>query len=293
MNISACVFIKNAFEGAFTIFESMAGLMPLVDEYVILDLSSTDGTFEALADIQRANKKVKLYTGDWPTQDAGAFATLANDVVRLCKNEVVIYHQADEIWHEDLLRMTKHYLEAGNHDLAFWRIQYRDNFQRVKWFPHLVHRVGYKSDDPALNWGKRNFEFVGDGMNTTRQWDAKICSDYGGEYFPKWGDMKDEGIKPYTNQMILDVSLVGGFRDNIVERRAKHAPFWHEPPAIEGKPAAQWQQEAEENPDWTRSESPFNIPAIMRYHVGKTRYELRQELKDALCNDTCQWMVGL
>lgn len=293
MNISACVFIKNTFEGAFCVFESMAGLMPLVDEYVILDLGSTDGTFEALTDIQRANKKVKVYTGDWPTQDAGAFATLANDVIHLCKNEVVIYHQADEIWHEDLLRLTRRYLEAGYNDLAFWRIQYRDNFQRVKWFPHLVHRVGYKSDMPELNWGKKNFEFVGDGMNTTRSWDAKICSDYGGEYFPQWGTFGNDGIKKYVNQMIMDVSLVGGFRDNIVERRAKHAPFWHEPPTIEGKPAAQWQQEAEANLDWIRSESPFNIPAVMRYHVGKTRYELRQELKDALCNDACERIVGL
>lgn len=292
MNISACCFIKNTFEGAFCLWESMASLLPFVNEYVVLDLGSTDGTYEVLHDIASANPKVKLFTGDWPSIDAGAFATLANDVVKLCSNDVVIYHQADEIWHEDLLQLMQQRFGARQNDLAFWRIQYRDNFQKVKWFPHLVHRIGYRGE-PKFNADKNNFEFVGDGMNTTRSWDAKICSDYGGEYFPKWGEMGDEGIKPYVNQMIMDVSLVGGFRDNIVERRAKHAPFWHEEPTIEGKPASQWKDDAMNNPAWTRPVSPFNLPHIMRYHIGKTKYELRPGLKDALCLDNTIGWLGL
>ena len=283
MNISACCFIKDTFTGAFCLWESLASLLPFVNEYIILDLGSTDGTYETLQDIASANPKVKLHQGNWPIIDAGAFATLANDVINLCSNEMVIYHQADEIWHEDLLRLMQQRFDAGQYDLSFWRIQYRDNFQRVKWFPHLVHRVGIKS----------RFNFVGDGMNTDRTWDAKICSDYGGEYFPRWGEMGDEGIKPYVNQMIMDVSLVGGFRDNIVERRAKHAPFWHEEPTIEGKPASEWYAQALQNPDWRKIVSPFNLPRIMQYHVGKVKYEFRQELLDAIKVDDTKGVIGL
>lgn len=283
-NLSACVFIKDTFKGAFCIFESLCSLMHLADEFIILDLGSTDGTAEALADIAAHNPKVKLLHGTWPVIDAGAFATLANELIDRCRYDRILYFQADEIWHENLLRLTETMLADGLSDLAFWRIQYRDNFQKVKWFPHLVHRVGDKG----------RFNFVGDGMTTDRTWDAQIASTYGGEWFPQWGGLGDEGIKPYTHEMIMDVSLVGGFRDNIIERRALHAPFWHEEPHIEGKPASEWAAAAMGNPDWTRTESPFNLPAVMRWHVGRPRYELRPDLLQALRDDrTREYIEGL
>lgn len=282
--LSACVFIRNCFTGAFCLFESMASLLPFADEFLVLDLGSSDGTLEVLRDIERHNPKVRLMTGEWPTIDAGVFATLANDLVRECRHEQVLYYQADEIWHEDLLGRMKAEFEAGNFDLSFWRIQYRDNWQAVKWFPHPVHRVGIKG----------RFNFAGDGMTTDRTWDARLCSQYDGGWFTRWGELGQEGIKPYVGDMIMDVSLVGGFRDNIIERRALHAPFWHEEPTVEGKPAGQWAAEALANPAWTQPDSPYNLPAIMRWHVGRTRYELRPELLEALRTDrAAEYLAGL
>lgn len=281
--VSACCFIRNTYTGAFCIFESMAQFLPLCQEMIILDLGSDDGTLEILTDIARLNPKVKLVSGSFTFTDANVFATLANDLIAMCQHDNVIYWQADEIWHENLIQIMRQKFEQGQFDLSFWRIQYRDNFQRVKWFPHLVHRVGIRGTD--LNEGKNNFEFNGDGMNTTRSWDARICSNYGGEMFPLWGDLGHDGIKPYVNEMITDVSLVGGFRDNIPERRRMHAPFWHEEPTIEGKLEALWYAEALNNPDWTKPDSPYNLPAILRWHVGRVKYELRPELLEALRKD--------
>ncbi len=274
-NLSACVFIKDCFVGAFCLFESLATLLPLADEFIVLDLGSTDGTAEALADIAAHNPKVKLLHGTWPVIDAGAFATLANDLVAQCRYERVLYYQSDEVWHPRLLALTEEMLAQGMPDLAFWRIQYGYNFSKVRWFPHLVHRVGMRG----------NFNFVGDGMSTDRTFDANICSDYGGEWFPKWGSLGDEGIKPYVDQMIMDVSLMGGFLENIGDRRGLHAPFWHEPPTIEGQDALKWMETERQNPVWAATTSPFNLPPIMRYHVGKPRYELRPELLEALKSD--------
>jgi glycosyltransferase involved in cell wall biosynthesis len=281
--VSACVFIRDCFKGAFCLFESMACLLPFVDEFLVMDLGSSDGTLQILREIELANPRVRVVNGRFPVVDAGAFATLANDLIAMCQNERVIYFQADEIWHEDLLRLMEQKFQAGRFDLSFWRIQYRDNFQEVKWFPHFVHRVGYKD----------GFNFVGDGMNTDRYMAAELCSTYDGGWFTKWGELGQERIKPYVHEMITDISLVGGFRDNIVERRALHAPFWHEEPTIEGKPASQWKAEAEANLDWTKTESPYNLPWILRWHVGRTRYELRPELLDALKRDDTRGLVGL
>lgn len=291
--ISACCFIRNNSVG-FCLYESLASLLPLCSEAIIMDLGSDDGTLEILRDISQGNPKVNVISmGSFPFTDANVFATLANDLIAMCHNDNVLYWQADEIWHEDLLKLMAQRFERGEFDLSFWRIQYANNFQYVKWFPQLVHRVGIRGSN--MNVGKNNFEFDGDGMNTTRMWDAKICSTYGGEYFPKWGSMGQDGIKPYVNEMITDVSLLGGFRDNIPERRRMHAPFWHEEPDIpyfdkvtKQQPrmsSSEWMTAALVDSDWTKLESPYNLPAILKWHVGRTHYELRPELLQALKED--------
>lgn len=292
-NLSACCFIRNTFKGAFCLWESMASFLPFVSEMLIMDLGSDDGTLEVLQDIASHNSKVRLVSGSFYKIDANVFATLANDMIAMCTYDNVLYWQADEIWHEDLLKLMKQRFEAGQFDLSFWRIQYANNFQYVKWFPHLIHAVGQKG----------RFNFVGDGMNTDRVWDAKICSNFGGEMFPKWGGLGQEGIKPYINEMSTDVSLIGGFRDNIPDRRRMHAPFWHEEPTIpyylkeDGKqPHMQesaWYARALGDEDWTKTESPYNLPKLLRWHVGRVKYELRPDLLEALRQDKTREYIGI
>lgn len=294
MNLSACCFIRNTFSGAYMLPESIAQFLPFVEEMVILDLGSTDGTVEFLREIAHHNHKIKVILRDsFPFEDAGVFASLANELVDFCKHPNVIYWQADEIWHENLLRLMEERLNQGQFDLSFWRIQYANNFQYVKWFPHLVHRVGQKGQ----------FNFNGDGMNTNRVWDAKICSNYGGEMFPKWGELGQEGIKPYVNEMVTDISLLGGFRDNIPPRRRMHAPFWHEEPTIpyynreNGQQLHvgehEWMTRALNDKDWLKTESPYNLPKILRYHVGRPTYTLRPEILEAIKNDTTRTTLGI
>ncbi len=274
--LSICVFISNTFDGAFCFFEGMATLLPYASEFIVLDLGSTDGTLEYLQEISDCNKKVKLLQGRFDKIDANVFATLANDLIAECQYNNILYYQSDEIWHDDLLGVMEKVFIDGIFDLSFWRIQYRENFQKVKWFPHIVHRVGQKS----------NFHFVGDGMNTNRIFDAKICSTYGGEWFPKWYDeFKDKEGQLPVNEMILDVSMVGAFLENIPIRRQLHAPFWHEEPHIENKPANEWMAIERENPNWYKVTTPFNIPTIMHYHLGRPKYELRPDLLEAIKED--------
>ena len=274
--ISGCTFIRDTIVGAFCLFESMASLLPFVDDMHILDLGSTDGTKELVQEIADANPRVSLWHGQFSKIDAGAFADAANDCIALVGHDNVLFWQADEIWHEDLLLRMEERFKNGEFDLSFWRYQLRDNFQKMKWPPHPVHRVGYRKE------GK--FNFVNDGMNSDRTWDARLCSEYDGGYFLKWGQMDPLTIP--VNDMIMDVSLVGAFRENIVRRRQLHAPMWHEPPTIEGMDADRWYKAALENPDWTKQDTPYDIPAIMRWHVGRVQYSVRPDLIEALKADT-------
>ncbi len=305
--VSACVFIRNNFDGAFCLFESIVSILPFVSEFVIMDLGSDDGTLETLREITEANSKFKLIIKDkFPHNDASVFADLANELIDFCQYDNVLYYQADEIWHQDLLKQMEKRFIQGEFDLSFWRVQFKANFQSLKWFPHIVHRVGPKN----------NFNFVGDGMNSDRYMDAKFCyEDYNAGWFSRWGTEFDfdgnaisgkmQNDTPYKmpiHEMITDVSLVGGFLENIVIRKGLHLPFWNEGnvPQIRDidndhilMDAPLWMDKQRKNLQWSLRVSPFNLPKILKGLVGETKYYLRPELLEAIKNDDTRGLIGL
>jgi glycosyltransferase involved in cell wall biosynthesis len=255
----------------------MHQLLPLCDEFIVMDLGSTDGTLEILKEIEAANHKVRVVESRFHFYDANVFAVLANDLIAMCNYDSVLYYQSDEIWHEDLVELTKQKLYEGHRDLSFWRVQLKYNFQEIKWYPHPVHRVGSKD----------NFEFDGDGMNTKRTFDTTMVSSYGLGEFTQWGDKyKYNPVALPTNEMILDVSLTGAFLDNIPDRRRMHLPFWGEgdvmPADEQGLSVDAWYNQQKQNKDWHLYSTKFNIPKIMKYHLGRPRYTLRPHLLEAL-----------
>lgn len=286
MKISGATFIKNNFKGAFCLLESLASWLCVCDEVIILDLGSTDGTLGVLNEVASKNKRVHIAPSRFKVQDASAFATAANDVISLCSPGRVIFWQADEIPHEHLLfEHIRPALREERDDLSFWRYQLKWNFQQLKWSPHLVHRVGNRG----------NFTLVDDGMNSKNVWDtALVGGEYDGGWFTKWGELYGErgGQQPAhelpTDHMIFDVSMSGGFRDNIPFRSMAHAPFWHQSPVVEGDALEKWQETTATLPEWTLQTTKFDIPAIMRWHLGRTVYTVRGELLDVLCNDVCE-----
>lgn len=308
VKLSICVFIKDNNAGAFGLWESMASLMPLADEFFILDLGSTDGTWETLQRLATKNKKIRIEQGEFPINpvtnliDAGSFAELPNAMIPTCKNDLVMYYQADEIFHENLLKIVvKELSDLKNfRGLSFWRYQLRNNFQYIKWPPHLVHRIDYK--DQLI--------FVDDGMNTAKVNDAKIAGSYGGDWFTRWGqeyskgeyELVDDNGNPYiygtkkryftegkypyelpTEEMILDISSTGGFLDNIIEKRTKHAPLWREKSdtiSIRGRKVAiqHWYNLQKTLSAWNKKDTPFNIPGIIKPLLGLRRYPQREEI---------------
>ena len=90
-----------------------------------------------------------------------------------------------------------------------------------------------------------------------------------------------------TNEMILDISSIGGFLDNIKFKNNAHAPMWRTTQRainIEGKfyDIDEWYAIQKNLPDWTKTDTPFNIPKIMKPLVGLTKYPVRQDLLDKI-----------
>lgn len=276
-NLSGCVFIRNTFKGAFCLFESMYQILPFCDEMIVMDLGSDDGTLEVLNEIAARNPKIEIVHSKFYENDAAIFAKLANDLVKMASHPHVFYFQSDEIWHENLIGLTKQALDEGRRDLTFWRVQLRYNFQQMKWYPHPVHRVAPKD----------NFVFTQDGMNSNRVFDVPVVGNWDLSHYRLWDpDYSSHPVDMPFDEMVLDVSLTGAFLDNIPDRRRMHLPFWHEGEVMPGDegglPIDTWHNQQRMNQDWYRRDTPFNIPQIMRYHLGKRRYELRPELLEAL-----------
>lgn len=301
--LSAATFVKNSTLG-FCLFESMASWLPLVEEFVVLDMGSTDKvTVETLSYLAMENPKIKFYQERFTRDDASAFADAANRCVELCSNDNVLFYQADEIPHPYLLRLAQKRFEAGEFDLSFWRYQLKENFQVVKWLPHIVHRVGHKD----------SFNFVIDGMNSDRYLDAKLVYDkFSGGCFPTWGVVYElSGYKKMdadvdqdtwnkfpgklpTHEMLLDVSKNGGFRDLVCPRADAHFPFWNDPwPNVDGERLGSWWEREKDNANWLVPVTHFDIPPIMEYHLGKTTYKIRDELIEAIAADRTEVMIGL
>ena len=154
----------------------------------------------------------------------------------------------------------------------------------MKWPPHPVHRLGTKG----------RFHFVGDGMNTDRYFEPPVCSEYNMGWFTRWGEeWKGRYPELPTHEMVLDVSASGGFIENIIQKRALHAPMWREAPNVDGVPIKKWMTRERGNPNWTKQSTPFNIPHIMKWHVGRIKYDVRPELIEALKNNKTEEMLGL
>ncbi len=279
--ISGVTFAIDAIRGAVCLFESMASMLPLVDELIVIDLGSTDGTLSKLAEISEHNKKIKILNSRFSSNTPAAFADMANECVAACSNEHVIFWQADEIWHQYVLKRMQEKFEDGIYDLVFWRIQLKTNFQEVGWFPHPIHRVGPKDD----------FVFEKDGMNTNRTYGIEICSEYNMGQFLKWGDMDPMDLP--MHEFVLDISKKGGFVDSIKNRAIFHAPMWNEVPNVDGKPINEWYEEQMHDPRWELPSSPFNIPQIIKGLVGMRKYEVRPELIEALKKDDTRELIGL
>jgi hypothetical protein len=175
----------------------------------------------------------------------------------------------------------KQKFDNNEFDLSFWRIQYQENWQKIKWCPHIVHRVGKKNN---FHFADKEIEgkWVNtDGMNSDRYGEATLCSTFGAEYFPNWGDMFKKNpldVNNYNHEFIMDVSNTGGFINNIIDKRKMHGPFWNEGCTVNGEPCEQWYKRERDNPNWTKQTTPFNIPPVMMYHLGRTKYTVRKEL---------------
>lgn len=242
VKVSGFSYIHNALHGGYPIVEAIEAIRDYVDEIVIVDCQSDDGTRQVLDKLG-----VRIIDGEWGDK-AGETLAKAHALNVECRGDVIVHFEADEVFDHNLIREVYLEIDMGNYDLAVWRLQLCQNFQRCQWYPELVHRVYPKGT------------VVKNGHTTNKHNEATAISQV-------WGYLWD---------------CTNCFRDNWQGRFEQQTSLWgHSEPVYRRVPLHFLQSPTDfdvgaflQEPEWEWNTTPFNIPQVLRHLVGKTRYEV-------------------
>ncbi len=260
--ISGFTFIHNAISSGYPIVEAIRAVQPYVDEVVVVDMQSTDSTREVLEALSRKcldgceNQlfckcaPIRILNGFWGNQ-AGETLRQAHSKYKECARNNIIHFEADEVYDDRLIRRIVELIKAGRTDIAVMRLQIEQNFQRCRWYPEPVHRIF-----PKLSNTRK------EGHTTNRHEQALVLG-------PEDGFLWD---------------VTNCFRDNWFNRVDKQAQLRDELPhhLMVGLHCLNQVRlsaaEVEMNlhgRHFTWTDTPFNIPEILRPLVGMVRYEAK------------------
>lgn len=237
MKLSAFTFAYNAIEGGMPIIEAIAAVRPYVDEILAVDCQSTDDTRRVL---QATCDRVI----DGPAWEGRDIQHQVFEYHRECQGDVIVLFEADEVYSETLLSEIHWAIEKGHRDIGVHRIQIEQNFQRVREYPTPCYRVFPK----------------------------------GGGYYHKHPTHCPDGVYvlPPTAGYLWDCSNC--FKYNWGIRRVNQAKVWGDPHTYAvARHFTEPNQRMDgffSQPHWDFTETPLNIPLVLRPLLGKPKYEV-------------------
>jgi glycosyltransferase involved in cell wall biosynthesis len=259
---SGFTFIHNALDGGYPIAEAIHAIQTYVDEVVVVDCASTDGTGELLErladtpiyDIFGRNKTIplRIIGGKWGSQ-AGETLRQAHSKYIECDGDVIVHFEADEVYSDRLIRSVVSYIKAGRPDdchLSVMRLQLEQNFQRCRWYPEPVHRIfprlsGARKEGHTTDQHERSFLLT---EKSGYLWDITNC------FRDNWFNRVEAQAKLRGEQPnYLMVGHHCNWQVNLSENDARQRVY--------------------SSKHWTWTRTPFNIPEILIPLVGQVKYE--------------------
>ena len=146
MKISAYSYVRNGFQLAYPFINSIQSVLPIVDEFIMVVGDSTDGTREAILNLQ--SDKIKIIDSVWDMslrKDGKLFAQQANLGLDPLKGDWILHIQADEVIHENDIHRLKEYM-----------VKY-DSDPKVEGF--LFPFLNFRGDYFHINTGRKSHRF--------------------------------------------------------------------------------------------------------------------------------------
>jgi len=260
MSISGFTFVHNALNAGIPIRESINAVLPYVDELVVVDAESNDGTREWLDAFRTSfcpetERTCRIIDAKWGT-DGGETLKRLHAMNVECEGDVIIHFEADEVFDDKLIKRVKNLIDKGANSLLVWRLQVEQNFQRIRWYPELVHRVFKKGTVIKEGHTTNRHDIAGEMSPKGFIWDVTNC--FRDQWYPRIQQQAE--LRKDTE--------TGGLN---LRRVPLH--FNHNIDLLDPNVKDKTLQDFLDEPHWLWTETPLNIPDILKPLVGKTKYE--------------------
>lgn len=262
--VSGWMIARNAMRAGYPIVEAILSVLPLCDEFVVMN-DSCDSTEEVLTRMGRRYGKIRVVNRPWPFRKYRdhALAMVTQWGMDECRGDWLICVQADEVFHESALPRMQTIIDGDLAPaVAFHRMQLSENFQ-TNHAEHAVTRMAKRG----------NIQAAGDALSFTVKDDQYLSFDRLGEF------------------SMFDITRC--FAGNFPGKAFGQAEIWHHLPNRNkdgwfGKTPEEWAVAIRAwdqigYPElWTRRTSPFLdiLPTSMKRWVGEVRYAALPELVD-------------
>ena len=265
MKLSAVISYKNCIQSGYPFAESILSMLPIVDEYLVNDGGSTDGTLEATKRlVEMYPDKIKLYQiNDFPCTRWHCVSDQYNKLIEDATGDWIFQGNADEIMHENDIGTYKAALGAAKPETIVLR--------------HLRHEIfNYWSETGWYDY-----------------WPARVTRNIEG-VFQDWPSLGgDEFIKPKWTWMQFppDCERLEGFKIwhyymMFIENNMEKMRHDSEDVATSDKHRAQQFEFYKVHPyslkvpEWYGVKVVPNQPGIIKDMVTYTKYSVREELFD-------------
>lgn len=258
MNITGINTIRNGIENGYPLVESILSVLPLVDEYLVNDGGSTDGTLETLKKMEATFSKIRLFQmDDTPNVRWDCVSDVLNHFINIAEGDWIFLGNMDELLHERDIPQIRGFIEETT-----WPIV---RYQRRE-ITHKWSRLGEEVYHPARAAKKQSGLY--------QNWNS-----YGGDEFilPEgWIDPKRTLQSPF-----IIYHLYAVFPQNMVNKRRNDAEWLA--PGCQGRVKI---YDGIKDNKYNTIHVPHqddvypDLPALARGLPYMTSYKVREELFD-------------
>jgi glycosyltransferase involved in cell wall biosynthesis len=223
MKVSGFSYIRNGFTYGYPFLQSIQSVLPVCDEFIIAVGNSTDGTREAIVDLQSPKIKIVDTVWDENLREGGKiFAQQANIALDNISGDWGFHIQADELVHEkDLETIYK----------AMQSYQDKPEVEGLL-FQFLNFFGSYQYIGNTRRWHRKEIRIVRKNINVRSFRDSQ-----GFRKYPSMEAYKNghKGIKLYVKELAVPIYHYSYVRPpQLMQKKTKYFhSFWHDDQWVE------------------------------------------------------------
>jgi len=266
MKLSAMITFRDPIRLGYPFLEAILSMIPIVDEYLINDGGSKDGTIEILDRLeeQYPDKIIRYNMKDQPGTHWQCVSDQYNKMIEDAEGDWIFQGDADELMHENsVMRFRKRLEEIKSPDvlaLRHLRWEVFNHWSETGWYHYWPARTCRNVDGIFQSWKSHGGDefLIGD-------WD--------------WVRYPPRCIKIY-GYLIWHFYVV--FPENNLAKRENDATYIAQ--GDKGRVEQyEWYREnydPKRVPEWYGQKVVYGLPSLMLHHPAKMRYEVDEGLFD-------------